>query len=52
MPLAEQRRYGDAFRRLIAVTDRIDTVAALATDAVQTAVYGLTSNLFMADDAS
>jgi hypothetical protein len=52
MPLAEQRRYGDAFRRLIAVTDRIDSVAALATDAVQTAVYGLTSNLFMADDAS
>jgi SAM-dependent methyltransferase len=52
MPLAEQRRYGDAFRRLTAVTDRIDSVAGLATNAVQTAVYGLTSGLFMAEDAS
>ncbi len=52
MPLAEQRRYGEAFRRLMAVTDRIDSVAALATHAVQTAVYGLTSGLFMPEDAS
>jgi SAM-dependent methyltransferase len=52
MPLAEQRRYADAFRRLTAVTDRIDSVAALATDAVQTAVYGLTSGTFMAEDTS
>jgi SAM-dependent methyltransferase len=52
MPLAEQQRYGHAFRRLTAVTDRIGSVAALATDAVQTAVYGLTSGLFVPDDAS
>jgi hypothetical protein len=50
LPLADQRRYGAAFRELMTVTERINQVAALATDAVQTAVYGLTSGGFVAED--
>ena len=50
LPLAE--RLVALFRQLTAVTDRIDSVATSATNAVQTAVYGLTSGLFMAEDAS
>jgi hypothetical protein len=45
LPLADQRRYGEAFRRLTEVTDRIDRVSVLAAEAVQTAVYGLTSGV-------
>jgi len=46
LPLSEQRQYGEAFRRLTEVTDRIDAVARLANEAVQTAIYGLTSGVF------
>jgi len=52
MSLAEQRSYGEAFRALIAVADQIDHVSARATDAIDTAVYGLTSGVLLADDAS
>ena len=45
LPLSEQRQYGEAFRRLTEVTDRIERVGAMASDAVQTAVYGLTSGV-------
>jgi hypothetical protein len=51
MPLAVQRRYGDAFRRLTAVTDRIDRIAATARNAVRTGVYGLTSGVLLPEDA-
>ncbi len=50
LPLADQRRYGAAFRRLSAVTDRIESVSALATDALSSAVYGLTSGVFVPED--
>lgn len=50
LPLADQRRYGEIFRRLSGVTDRVESLASLAADAVQTAVYGLTSGVFDADD--
>ncbi|WP_344128315.1 N-6 DNA methylase [Luedemannella flava] len=52
LPLAEQRRYGEAFRRLTEVTDRFDDAAAVATNALRTAVYGLTSGAFLPEDAS
>jgi SAM-dependent methyltransferase len=45
LPLSEQRQYGEAFRRLTEVTDRIDAVARVANEAVQTAIYGLTSGV-------
>ena len=45
LPLSEQRQYGEAFRRLTEVTNQIERVSALAADAVQTAVYGLTSGV-------
>jgi hypothetical protein len=47
LPLAEQQRYGEAYRRLTALTGQIDQLSALATDAVQTAVDGLTSGVLM-----
>lgn len=46
IPLAEQRRYGDAFRRLAAFAATAAEVAAAANEAVQTAVYGLTTGTF------
>jgi hypothetical protein len=45
LPLAEQRPYAAAFRALAEVTDRLERVNALATEAVQKAVYGLTSGV-------
>ncbi len=45
MTPAEQRQYGEVFRRLTEVTDRLERVSALASDAVQKAVYGLTSGV-------
>ena len=47
MTIDEQRRYGDAFRRLTALTAQIDQLSALATDAVRTAINGLTSGALM-----
>jgi SAM-dependent methyltransferase len=49
IPLAAQQQYGDAFRRLAVVTERLDRLAAMAAEAVQTAVYGLTSGVFTTD---
>ncbi len=43
MPLSEQRRYGEAFRRLIEFVGAADEVAAAAAAATRTAIYGLTS---------
>jgi SAM-dependent methyltransferase len=45
LPLSDQRPYGVAFRLLSEVTDRIDRVSAQANEAVQKAVYGLTSGV-------
>jgi len=46
VPLAEQRRYGDAFRQLTGFAAKTAEVAAAADQAVRTAVYGLTTGTF------
>lgn len=46
VPLDEQRRYGDAFRRLMEFAGKAEQVATVAADAVSTAIYGLTSGVF------
>ena len=46
MPLSEQRRYGEAFRRLTEFAGAADEVALAATDAMRTAIYGLTTGVF------
>jgi SAM-dependent methyltransferase len=43
MPLAEQRRYGDAFRRLQELDDALGAVAKVGTKVIDHTVYGLTS---------
>lgn len=45
IPLTEQRRYGEAFRRLTEFAARADELAAAAHDAIRTAVYGLTEGV-------
>ncbi len=47
LTLDEQQRYGDAYRRLTALTDRANEVSALARTAVRTAVNGLTSGVLL-----
>ncbi|MDP9792956.1 hypothetical protein J2S43_001468 [Catenuloplanes nepalensis] len=46
MPPSEQRRYGDAFRELIAFAAAADAVARAARDVTRTAVQGLTNGTF------
>ena len=46
LPLTDQRRYGDAFRRLTRFASAADEVAATAAAASRTAIYGLTSGIF------
>jgi len=47
LPLAGQRRYGQAFRRLADFADLLHRAAALGDDAVRLAVDGLTSGVFI-----
>jgi SAM-dependent methyltransferase len=47
MPLSEQRRYGEAFRRLLAFSDGAAAVALASSDVARTAIYGLTSGVFV-----
>ena len=46
LPLTAQRRYGETFRRLMEFAAHAEQVAASASDAVRTAVYGLTAGVF------
>ncbi len=46
MRLSEQRRYGEAFRRLMAFGRAADEVATAASAATRTAIDGLTSGTF------
>jgi hypothetical protein len=46
MPVAEQRRYGEMFRRLTAFTQQATDVAAAATSAARIAIHGLTNGVF------
>jgi hypothetical protein len=50
IPLAEQRRYGEAFRRLMQFAEAADQVAEAAATATQTAIYGLTSGTFAPEE--
>jgi hypothetical protein len=43
--VADQRRYGEAFRQLVGVTDSIDRLLGRAREAVDLAVYGLTAGV-------
>jgi hypothetical protein len=43
MPLADQQRYGDAYRRLTDLASEVDRLGTLVAEAVRTAVDGLTS---------
>lgn len=46
MTLADQRRYGEAFRRLMAFTGAADELASTAAAATRTALDGLTAGTF------
>jgi hypothetical protein len=46
MPLAEQRRYGDAFRELMAFEEAATEAADAAREVTRTAIQGLTSGTF------
>jgi SAM-dependent methyltransferase len=50
MPLSEQRRYGEAFRRLMEFAGAADKVAAAAAAAARTAIDGLTSGIFAPEE--
>jgi hypothetical protein len=50
MPLSEQRRYGEAFRRLMEFAGVADEVAAAAATATRTAIDGLTSGIFAPEE--
>lgn len=50
LPLPEQRRYGEAFRRLMEFTGAADEVAAAATATARTAIYGLTTGIFAPEE--
>jgi hypothetical protein len=52
IPLAEQRRYGTAFRQLVDFATRADEVAGAAHEIVRTAVYGLTSGVLATSTGS
>lgn len=49
MPLSEQRRYGEAFRRLLEFAAAADKVAAAAAAATRVAIDGLTNGTFAPD---
>jgi predicted DNA-binding transcriptional regulator AlpA len=43
MPLAEQRRYGDAFRRLLELSDALRTLADVSGKVIEQVIFGLTT---------
>lgn len=45
MPLAEQRRYGDAFRRLLELESALRTLADLSGKVIGQVIHGLTSGV-------
>lgn len=50
MPLPQQRRYGEQFRRLMEFAGTAAEVAAAAADATRTAIDGLTSGIFAPEE--
>jgi N-6 DNA methylase len=47
MPLAEQRRYGDAFRRLLELETALRALAAVSGKVIEQVIHGLTSGVVM-----
>ncbi len=45
MPLAEQRRYGDAFRRLLELDAALRTLAAISEKVIEQTIHGLTTGV-------
>jgi hypothetical protein len=49
MPLSEQRRYGETFRRLMEFAGAAEELATTAAAATRTAIDGLTNGTFAPD---
>ncbi len=49
MPLAEQRRYGDAFRRLLELDVALRTLADVSGKVIEQTIHGLTSGVLAPD---
>jgi predicted DNA-binding transcriptional regulator AlpA len=45
MPLAEQRRYGDAFRQLLELSDALRTLADVSGKVIEQVIFGLTAGV-------
>jgi hypothetical protein len=52
MPLAGQRRYGDAFRRLLELKASLRTLADVSEKVIEQAIYGLTTGVLAPEDAA
>jgi hypothetical protein len=49
MPLAEQRRYGDAFRRLLELDAALTTLADVSGKVIEQVIHGLTTGVLAPD---
>ena len=49
MPLAEQRRYGDAFRRLVDLDAALKTLADVSGKVIEQTIHGLTAGVLAPD---
>jgi hypothetical protein len=49
MPLAEQRRYGDAFRRLLELDAALRTLADISGKVIEQTIHGLTTGVLAPD---
>ena len=49
MPLAEQRRYGDAFRRLLELDAALRTLADVSGKVIEQTIHGLTTGVLAPD---
>ena len=49
LPLAEQRRYGDAFRRLLELDAALRTLADVSGKVIEQTIYGLTTGVLAPD---
>ena len=52
MPLAEQRRYGDAFRRLLELEAALRTLADVSGKVIEQTIHGLTTGVLAPDHAT
>ena len=52
MPVAEQRRYGDAFRRLLDLNAALRTLADVSGKVIDQVIHGLTTGVLAPDQAA